>query len=70
MFEVNNGKSCTVVQLECARSWVIFGSISAAPPWAGRFLTHPALSTSRTGSSGCSHSCVGVKRLSTKNLLC
>jgi len=43
------------VRLEYIGSWVIFGSISAAAPWEGCFMTHPTLNTSSAGSSGCSH---------------
>ena len=43
------------VQLEYVGSWV-FGSISAAAPWEGRFVIHPMLNTSSAGSSGCSRS--------------
>ena len=32
----------------------ISGSISAAAPWEGRFMTHPTLNTSSAGSSCCS----------------
>ena len=42
------------VQLEYVGPWV-FGSISAAAPWEGRFMTHSMPSTSSAGSSGCSH---------------